>query len=182
MLVWQEYANWKNSRTNSLSKMLINSSATLALVRVEKTLIYTNSRFLTLMQLLFSFDKNMKVEKTLIRTLASHLSYNSCSRLIRTWKLRKLSHKLWLLSSHTTLVLVWLEHDGWANFERNSRFSTRTLPSKPEHKTTRVNWPRARVYFTSSSFLSRSSLSTLNSRSFAWWRSVLFWLCRCAAK
>jgi hypothetical protein len=56
---------------------------------------------------LFSFDQAMKVEKTLIETLACQLSCNSCSRLIKQWKLRKLSCKLSLVNSHATLVLVW---------------------------------------------------------------------------
>ena len=45
---------------------------------VEKTLIQTLASQLssTLMQLLFSFDQDMRVEKTLIQTLASQLSCN----------------------------------------------------------------------------------------------------------
>ena len=39
---------------------------------------------LILMQLLFLFDQDTKVEKTLIQTLASQLSCNSCSRFTRT--------------------------------------------------------------------------------------------------
>ena len=35
----------------------------------------------TLMQLLFSFDRGMRVEKTFMQALASQLSCNSCSRL-----------------------------------------------------------------------------------------------------
>ena len=69
-----------------------------------------NSRLSTLvMQLLFSFDQDMRGEKTLIQTLASQLSYNSCSRLIRTWKSRELPYKLSLLNFHS---------------HTNSRFST----------------------------------------------------------
>jgi hypothetical protein len=52
------------------------------------------------MQLLFSFDRGMRVEKTLMQTLASQLSCNSCSRLIGARELGKLSCKLSLLSSH----------------------------------------------------------------------------------
>jgi hypothetical protein len=88
------------------------------------------------MQLLFSFDRGTRVEKTLMQTLASQLSCNSCSRLTGAWELRKfwcklsllnshqlscnscfrltgawelrkLSCKLSLLNSHATLVLVW---------------------------------------------------------------------------
>ena len=45
-------------------------------MRVEKTLIQTLACQLssTLMQLLFSFDQDMRVEKTLIQTLACQLS------------------------------------------------------------------------------------------------------------
>ena len=45
-------------------------------MRVEKTLIQTLAfqLSLTLMQLLFSFDQDMRVKKTLIQTLASQLS------------------------------------------------------------------------------------------------------------
>ena len=51
-------------------------------------------------QLLFSFDQDMRVEKTLIQTLASRLSCNSCSRLKRTLELKKVLYKLSLLNSH----------------------------------------------------------------------------------
>jgi hypothetical protein len=76
------------------------------------------------MQLLFSFDQAIKVEKTLMWTLACQLSCNSCSRLIKQWKLRKLSCKLSLLNSHATLVLVWSSNESWENSHVNSRFST----------------------------------------------------------
>ena len=48
-------------------------------MRVEKTLIQTlaSQLSLILMQLLFSFDQDMRVEKTLIQTLACQLSCNS---------------------------------------------------------------------------------------------------------
>jgi hypothetical protein len=58
-------------------------------MRVEKTLMNANSRFSTLMQLLFLFDRDMKVEKTLMQTLVSQLS---C--------------KLLFLNSHATFVLI----------------------------------------------------------------------------
>ena len=54
----------------------------------------------TLMQLLFSFDWDTRVEKTLMQTLACQLSCNSCSRLTGTRELRKLSCKLSLVNSH----------------------------------------------------------------------------------
>jgi hypothetical protein len=85
-------------------------------MRVEKTLMQTLASQLssTLMQLLFSF------EKILMQTLASQLSRNSCSRLTGTCELRKLSCTLSLLNSRATLVLVWPGHVSW----ENSRFST----------------------------------------------------------
>ena len=52
------------------------------------------------MQLLFSFDQDMRVDKTLIQILACQLSCNSCSCMSRTRELRKLSYKLSLLSCH----------------------------------------------------------------------------------
>jgi hypothetical protein len=52
----------------------------------------------TLMQL--SFNRGTRVEKTLMQTLTSQLSCNSCSRLTGAQELRKLSCKLSLLNSH----------------------------------------------------------------------------------
>ena len=54
-------------------------------MRVEKGLMQTLASQLssTLMQLLFSFDQGMRVEKTLLQNLASQLSCNSCYRLTR---------------------------------------------------------------------------------------------------
>jgi hypothetical protein len=77
VLVWPAYESWEDSRANS--------------------------RFsTTLMQLLFSSDQRMRVEKTLVQTLDSQqLSCNSCSRLTGAWELRKLSCKLSLLNSHS---------------------------------------------------------------------------------
>ena len=91
-----------------------------------------NFRLSTLMQLLFSFDqdtrvdetlmqtlacqlscnscsrltKDTRVDETLMPTLACQLSCNSCSRLTRSRELMKLSCKLSLVNSHATLVLV----------------------------------------------------------------------------
>jgi hypothetical protein len=117
-----------------------------------KPLMHANRRLSTLMQLLFSIDRCMRVEKTLImQTLACQLSCNSCSRLIKQWKLRKLSCKLSLVNSYATLtcsrlikqwklrklscklsfvnsratvVLVWLSNESWENSHVNSRLST----------------------------------------------------------
>ena len=71
-------------------------------MRVEKILIQTLACQLssTLMHLLFSFDQDMRVEKTLIQTLACQLSCTSCFCLIRTRELRKFSYKLALVNSH----------------------------------------------------------------------------------
>ena len=77
LVIWPGHENWENS--------------------------HSNSRFSTLMQLLFSccsFDRGTRIEKTLMQTLASQLSCNSCSRLTEAWELRKLSCKLSLLNSH----------------------------------------------------------------------------------
>ena len=68
--------------------------------------VISNQVSSTLMQFLFSFDRGMRVEKTLMQTLASHshrLSCNSCSRLTGAQGLRKLSCKLSLLNSRATL-------------------------------------------------------------------------------
>ena len=61
------------------------------------------------MQLLFSFDQDMRVEKTLIQTLACQLS-STLMQLLFSFD-QNISCKLSLLStlinSHATLVLVW---------------------------------------------------------------------------
>jgi hypothetical protein len=132
VLVWPGHESWEKSHANSrfstlmqllfsfdrgpgareLRKLscklsLLNSHATLVLVwpgheSWEKS--HANSRFSTLVQLLFSFDRGTRVEKTLMQTLASQLSCNSCSRLTGAWELRKLSRKLSLLNSHSRLT------------------------------------------------------------------------------
>ena len=114
-------------RKLSCKLLLINSHATLVLVwpgHASWENYHANSCLSTLMQLLFSFDRDMRVEKTLIQTLASQLSCNSCSRLTGTCELRKLSCKLLLINSHATLVLVWPGHASWENSHTNSCFST----------------------------------------------------------
>jgi hypothetical protein len=106
---------------------LLNSHATLVLVWLGHESCensHANSRFSTLIQLLLSFDWGMTVGKTLMQTLASQLSCNSCSRLTGAWELWKLSCTLSLLNSHATLVLVWPGHESWGNSHANSRFST----------------------------------------------------------
>ena len=149
LLVWPGHASWENSHVNSclstlmqllfsfdreceLRKLsykllLINSHATLVLVwpgHASWENSHTISCFSTLMQLLFSFDRDMRVEKTLVQTLAYQLSCNSCSRLTGTCELRKLSYKLLLINSHATLVLVWPGHASWENSHTNSCLST----------------------------------------------------------
>jgi mitochondrial fission protein ELM1 len=68
-------------------------------MRAEKTLMQTLASQLssTLMQLLFSFDRGMRVEKTLMQTLASQLS----STLILVYNIQST-----VINFHTTLVLV----------------------------------------------------------------------------
>ena len=95
------------TRTWELMKLscklsLVNSHATLVLVRPEHESWWNphlNSRLSTLMQLLFSFDQDTRVDEN------SH---------------RKLS----LVNSHATLVLVWPGHESWWNSHANSRLST----------------------------------------------------------
>jgi hypothetical protein len=79
----------------------------------------------------------MRVEKTLMRTLASQLSCNSCSRLTGSWELRKFSCKLSLLNSHATLVLVWPGHESWENSDANSRLPILIL-AWPRLKRTKI--------------------------------------------
>jgi hypothetical protein len=92
------------------------------LMRVWTRVVISSQLSSTLMQLLFSFDRGMRVEKTLMQTLASQLSCNSCSRLTEVWELRKLWCKLSLLNSRATLVLVWPRQESWENSHANSRF------------------------------------------------------------
>ena len=134
VLVWPGHESWENSHANSSLSTLINSHATLVLVLTGHESwknSRANSRFSTLinscMQLLFSFDRDMRVEKTVTQTLASQLS----STLVLVWS----GHESWenchansrfstLINSHATLVLVWPGHESWKNCHANSRFST----------------------------------------------------------
>ena len=82
---------------------LIHSHATLVLVwQVQKSWLnsHANSRLSALMQLLFSFDQDMRVDETLMQTLACQLSCNS--------------------------TLVWPGHESWWNSHANSRLWTLT--------------------------------------------------------
>jgi hypothetical protein len=114
--------------TGNIQSTLMQITLVLILPRHESwENSHANSRFSissTLMQLLFSFYRGTRVEKTLMQTLASQLSCNSCSRFTETRELRKLSCKLSLLKSHATLVLVLPRHESWENSHANSRFST----------------------------------------------------------
>jgi hypothetical protein len=86
---------------------LLNSHATLVLVwpgHESWENSHANSRFSTLMQLLFSFDRGMRVEKTLMQTLASQLSCNSCSRLTVAWEMRKQTLASQLSSDRSFIV------------------------------------------------------------------------------
>jgi hypothetical protein len=115
VLVWSSNESWENSHV----KLSCNSCSLLI-----KQWKLRKLSCQTLMQLLFSFDQAMKVEKTLTQTLACQLSCNSCSRLIKQWKLRKLSCKLSLVNFHATLVLVWSSNESWENSHVNSRLLT----------------------------------------------------------
>ena len=108
--IWPEHESWELSHTNSrLSTLLINSHATLVLVwpgHESWENFHTNSRLSTLINSQynsFSFDKDMRVEKSLIQTLAYQLSSSTLN---------------------TTLLLVWPGHESWENFHTNSRLST----------------------------------------------------------
>ena len=90
-------------------------------IRVERTLVQTLASQLS--STLTSFDRHMRVERTLVQTLASQLS----STLILVW----LAHESWensrANSRFSTLInsrLVWLAHESWENSRANSRFST----------------------------------------------------------
>ncbi len=87
----------KNSRANSRFSTLIYSHPRLTgaweLKELSRKLSLLNSHLLS-----SSFDWRMRVQRTLVQTLASELS--------------------------STLILVWLAHDSWENSRANSRFST----------------------------------------------------------
>jgi hypothetical protein len=78
VLVWPGHESWENSHANSRFSTLINSHATLVLVwpgHESWENSHANSHFSTLMQQpLFSFDRDMRVEKTGMQTLACQLS------------------------------------------------------------------------------------------------------------
>ena len=117
---------WESMKL-SCKLSLANSHATLVLVwpgHESWWNSHAKSRLSTLMQLLFSFDQDMRVDETLMQTLACQLSCNSCSRLTRTWELMKLSCKISLVNSHATLVLVWPGHESRWNSHANSRLPT----------------------------------------------------------
>jgi hypothetical protein len=60
------------------------------------------------MQLLFSFDRGTRVEKTLMQTLASQLSCNSCSRAFdRGMRVEKTLMQTLASQLSSTLILVW---------------------------------------------------------------------------
>ena len=87
---------------NSIS---INISIILGRFHVLTKLSYKLS-LLNSHQLLFSFDQDMSHESWENSQTNSRLStlINSCSRLTRTWELRKLSYKLSLVNSHQLLL------------------------------------------------------------------------------
>ena len=91
-------------------------------MRVERTLVQTLASQLS--STLTSFDRRMRVERTLVQTLASQLS----STLILVWPaLMRVERTLvQTLASQlsSTLILVWPAHESWKNSRANSRFST----------------------------------------------------------
>ena len=135
VLVWPGHESWENSHANSRFSTLINSHAnsrfsTLInshanscshltgaweLRKLSCKLSLLNSHQLSC-KLLFSFDRAMRVEKTLMQTLASQLS----STLMQT------------------LVLIWPGHESWENSHANSRFSTLIQPLFSFHRGMRI--------------------------------------------
>ena len=108
--------------------MPVNSHATLVLVwpgHESWWNSHAKSRLSTLMQLLFSFDQDMRVDETLMQTLACKLSPAN-SRLSTLMQ---------------PLGLVWPGHESWWNSHAKSRLSTlmRTLACKLSCKLSLVN-------------------------------------------
>ena len=104
---WWKYIDKSFSYWAALSSQLsLNSCSVVRLTTGHGSWenSHTNCRLSALIQLLFSFDQDSRVEKTLIRALTCQLSSivscNSCSRLTKTWELRKLSYKLSRVSFH----------------------------------------------------------------------------------
>jgi hypothetical protein len=95
-------------------------------MRVEKTFmqILASQLSSTLVQFLFSFDRGMRVEKNLMQTLASQHSSTLVQLLFSFDRGMRVSCKLSLLNSRAILVLVWPGHESWENSDANSRFST----------------------------------------------------------
>ena len=78
----QELGNLSYKLSSNLMQLLFSFHQNM---RVEKTLIQTLACQLSTspMQLLFSFDQDMRVEKTLIQTLARYLSSTqSCASVV----------------------------------------------------------------------------------------------------
>ena len=102
----------------------------------------------TLIQLLFTFNQDMWVEKTLIQTLSgitSHqLSCNSCSLVWPGHELKKLSYILSVVNSHqlscNSCSLVWPGHESWKNSHTNSHFKlSSTLMDTNSRLSTLIN-------------------------------------------
>ena len=81
-----------------------------------------NFRLSTLIYFLFPSDLGMRVDESLVQTLACQLSFITCSRLSWAGELMKVSGKLSLVNSHLLPVPVWLEHE---------RFPSLSLPNSP---------------------------------------------------
>ena len=105
-------------------QLIINSRAILFSLdqdmRVEKTLIQTLAPQLssTLMQLLFPFDQDMRVEETLIQTLVCQLP----STLMQLLFLFNQATRVEKTLLQTLMQLVG--HGSWENFHTNSYLST----------------------------------------------------------
>ena len=119
ILVWPAHESWENSRANSRFSTLIYSHPRLTgaseLRELSCKLSLLNSHLLS-----SSFDWRIRVERTLVQTLASQLS----STLIFVW----LAHQSWensrANSRFSSLILVWPAHQSWENSRANSRFSS----------------------------------------------------------
>ena len=93
---------------------LINFDDVYILMRVDKSLLAmainscVNSRFSALVWLLFSFDQDMRVGKTLIQTLACQILSTLVQLLLwltRIWDFKKLSCKISFLNFHRQLEI-----------------------------------------------------------------------------
>ncbi len=113
ILVWPAHESWENSRANSRFSTLVYSLPRLTgaweLRELSCKLSLLNSHLLS-----SSFDRRMRVERTLVQTLASQLS-STLTSLTGARELRELSCKLsllnsGLLSSSFHQAFSWISH------------------------------------------------------------------------